>query len=137
MAFSERTAFQIAVLVGGLVPVGAGAAGVALGVDFMGGATGPDVVSLDSHVRYLSGLLLGIGIAFWAAAPRPEAHTTRFRLLTAIVFLGGLARLQGVLLEGAPSIGMRFGLVMELIITPALCLWQARIARQAAETAAP
>lgn len=137
MAFSERTAFRIAVLVGGLVPVGAGAAGVAFGVDFVGGAAGPEVVSLDSHVRYLSGLLLGVGIAFWAAAPRPEAHTARFRLLTAIVFLGGLARLQGLVLEGAPSVGMRFGLAMELFVTPALCLWQARIARRAATNANP
>lgn len=135
MAFSERRAFQIAVLVGGLVPVGAGAAGVAFGVDFVGGLAGPDVVSLDSHVRYLSGLLLGIGIAFWAAAPQPEAHTARFRLLTAIVFLGGLARLQGLFLMGAPSAGMRFGLIMELVVTPALCLWQARIARIQARAA--
>lgn len=136
MAISERTAFQIAVLVGGLVPITAGAAGVALGVDLAGGASGPDAVSLDSHMRYLSGLLLGIGIAFWAATPQPEAHTGRFRLLTAIVFLGGLARLQGLILEGAPSPGMQFGLVMELVVTPALCLWQARIARRFSDATA-
>lgn len=126
----ERRLFQAAILFGGLVPVGAGLLGVFLGSAGFGEAVrGYDHPSLDSHVRYLSGLLLGVGLAFWASVARPEAHTARFRLLTAIVFLGGLARLFGLLVTPLPSSGMLFGLAMELVVTPALCLWQARIAR--------
>jgi hypothetical protein len=125
----ERRAFQAAVLAAGLVPVVAGLGGVMLGVGLLGAATTGDAIALDSHVRYLSGLLLGVGLAFWATVPAPEIHTARYRLLTGIVFLGGLARLGGALALAAPPAPMLFGLVMELVVTPALCLWQGRIAR--------
>lgn len=126
---SERSLFRLTVAAAGIVPVGAGLVGVALGAAaFEAVATNPDV-SLDSHVRYLSGLLLGIGLAFWTTLRRPEAHTTRYRLLAAIVVLGGLARLFGVFASGAPDLPMTLALIMELAVTPAICLWQARIAR--------
>ena len=88
-------------------------------------------VTLDSQVRYLSGLLLGIGLAFWSFIPRMTQVTREVRLLTALVVLGGLARLLSLILAGVPSAGMMFGLVMELVVTPALCLWQGRVARSA------
>lgn len=125
----EMRLLQIAVAVAALVPITAGLAGI------LGGPTvfGPDArgVTLDSHVRYLSGLLLGIGLAFWSFIPRMTQVTREVRLLTALVVLGGLARLLSLVLFGMPSAGMMFGLVMELVVTPALCLWQGRIARSA------
>jgi hypothetical protein len=126
-AATERRCLQIAVALGGVVPVGAGLAGVLLGAGMVpdGAAAG---ISLDSHVRYLSGLLLAMGLAFWAAIPRVEHHGRRFQLLTLIVFVGGLARLAG-LARGVPSGPMMFGLGMELAVTPLLCLWQHRVAR--------
>ena len=124
---AERRLFQIAVALGGIVPVGAGLLGVILGSGMVpdGALAG---LSLDSHVRYLSGLLLGIGLTYWSLIPRIEKHGARFRLLTIIVFIGGLARLAG-LARGVPEAPMLFGLVMELVVTPALCFWQMRIAR--------
>lgn len=124
---TERRALQIAILIAGLVPVGAGLSGVLSGGSFVG-ADNLDI-SADSHMRYLSGLLLGIGLAFWAAVPTIERQTARARLLTAIVFIGGLARLIG-LRNGFPEGSMIFALAMELIVTPALCLWQTRVARR-------
>jgi hypothetical protein len=122
----ERRLLQIAVLLAGMVPVSAGAAGVFLGVSLLANAApGSD---LDSHFRYLSGLLLAVGLAFWATVPGIERHGTTFRLLGGIVVLGGLGRLAGVLLAGPPSRGMLLTLVMELGVTPLLCLWQARVA---------
>jgi hypothetical protein len=125
----ERRLLQAAIAVGGLVPVFAGLAGVWLGVAMTGSAPVGDP-SLDSHLRYLSGLLLGIGLAFWASLPHIEARGDRVRLLTAIVFIGGLARLAGVIFVGRPGGAMLFGLAMELVVTPAICLWQARVARR-------
>ncbi|MFC7052921.1 DUF4345 domain-containing protein [Hansschlegelia quercus] len=124
--FAERWAFRGIVAIAGLVPVSAGLSGIVTGAGFLD-VHGP---ALDSHVRYLSGLLLGIGLAFWATLGRPERHSGRYRLLTAIVVLGGLARLYGVFVGDAPPAPMLFGLVMELIVTPALCLWQARLAHR-------
>ncbi len=84
--------------------------------------------SLDSHYRYLSGLLLGLGLAFWTMIPRIERHGAGVRLLTVIVVIGGVGRLFGALLHGVPAGPMGYALVMELIVTPLICLWQARIA---------
>jgi hypothetical protein len=113
---------QAAVAVGGLVPVGAGLAGVVLGAAMTGdGAASAD---LDSHVRYLSGLLLAIGLVYWSCIPRIEAQRGRFLLLTLTVVAGGLGRLYGVVAHGQPGLPMLLALVMELGITPALCLWQ-------------
>ncbi len=88
-------------------------------------------VSIDSHFRYLSGLLLGIGLGFWSTIPAIEAKTARFRLLTTIVFLAGLGRLYSLFAVGAPDRAMLFGLAMEVIVTPLLALWQTAVARQA------
>jgi hypothetical protein len=125
---AERRALQLAVLVAGLVPVSAGLAGVTLGAGFVGDIAD---VSLDSHFRYLSGLLLGLGLAFWAMMPRIERHVRAVRMLTFLVVLGGFARLAAVIAVGVPDPPMLLALAMELLVTPALCLWQARIARLA------
>jgi len=84
-------------------------------------------VSLDSHFRYLSGLLLGIGIGFLTTIPNIERKSARFQLLTLIVVIGGIGRLAGVFLEGVPDNSMIAALGMELVVTPVLCLWQYRV----------
>ncbi len=122
-----KRALQIAVALGGIVPVSAGMAGIILGPSFAGEST---AISLDSHFRYLSGLLLGIGLAFWSTIPAIESNGHTFRLLTAIVFIGGAGRLYGVALNGLPGPTMIFGLGMELLVTPLLCIWQAQLARK-------
>jgi hypothetical protein len=128
----ERLALQITVAIGSVVPIGAGAAGVLLGPAMIGPdrAAGGD---LDSHFRYLSGLLLAIGFAYVSTIPRIETHERRFRWLTFIVVVGGFGRLASLLMAGAPSLIMRAALVMELIVTPALALWQRRVARRWSE----
>ncbi len=123
---SERRVLQAAIAIGALLPVGAGLSGIVLGLDLTGE---PGSVSTDSHFRYLSGLLLGIGLAFWSTVPAIERRTGRVRILTAIVFVGGLGRLLALATVGVPSAPMLAGLVMELGVTPLLCLWQARVAR--------
>jgi low temperature requirement protein LtrA len=127
-----KRALQIAIAAGGLVPVFAGLAGIILGASLAGQSRATD---LDSHFRYLSGLLLGIGLAFWSTIPGIESKGRMFQLLTAIVFIGGLARLYGVLIDGWPGTPMICGLAMELVVTPLLCLWQALLARRRSDAA--
>jgi hypothetical protein len=124
---TERRLLQIAVAVGSLVPILAGGAGILLGPRLLG----PDAVAsvdLDSHFRYLSGLLLGIGVGFVSTIPGIEIRGARFRLLTAIVVVGGLGRLIALLASGPPPPGMLAALAMELLVTPALAFWQHRVA---------
>jgi hypothetical protein len=130
----ERRLLQQAVGICAVVPVAAGLYGVLFGHALTGDAVS---ISADSHFRYLSGLLLAIGLIFWSTIPAIETKTGRFRLLTLIVVLGGLGRLIGLLLTGIPSLFMLGGLLMELVVTPVLCLWQTRIANAYREIANP
>ena len=123
----ERSLLQLCVGVAGIVPVAAGIAGILRGPEFVNAAVG---IGADSHFRYLSGLLLGIGLGFWSTLPRIEANGDRFRLLSFIVVAGGLARLISLSLIGLPPFEMRAALAMELGVTPLLCLWQWRVARK-------
>lgn len=126
----ERRLLQRTVAIAAIVPVAAGLFGVIFG----GAMTGErPSVSMDSHFRYLSGLLLGIGLLFWSTTPKIERSTTLFRYLCLVVGLGGLARLAGLFVTGVPSIGMIGGLFMELGVTPALGLWQTRVANRWAD----
>lgn len=124
---TERRLLQIVVLVGACVPVSAGLLGMIKGAGMVPNEV-PGGISLDSHVRYLSGILFAIGLVFWASVPRIEQHGARFVLLGTLVFIGGLGRLFG-LLHAVPDVPMQLALVMELMVTPLLCLWQNRVAR--------
>jgi hypothetical protein len=126
----ERRLLQQAVAIVAVIPVATGLYGVLFGQALTGDAVS---ISAESHFRYLSGLLLGIGLCFWATLPSIEIHTGRIRLLTLLVVIGGLSRLIGLALTGLPSLFMLGGLIVELIVAPVLCLWQTRVANRYAE----
>jgi beta-phosphoglucomutase-like phosphatase (HAD superfamily) len=111
---ASKLLLQVCVALGVCVPIYGGLDGI--------------IHSTDSHYQYLSGLLLGIGIAFASTIPNIERHTARFQLLTFIVVVGGLARLYGATQNGWPSPAMCFALAMELAVTPLLCIWQYAVA---------
>jgi hypothetical protein len=133
-AFYARRFLQIAVAVFSLVPILAGLAGIFLGPKMVSGSDALNL-DLDSHYRYLSGLLTGIGLAFLTCVPRIESKTVPFQVLASIVILGGCGRLYSLIVAGIPNEGMLFGLGMELFVTPLLALCQLRTARQAEEKA--
>ena len=122
---SEKRALQVAVAVAGLVPVTAGGAGVfdPRLLNFL------DAPQTLSHAAYLSGLLLGIGIGFWSLIPSIEKQGRVFALLTAIVALGGLARLGIAVRFHVWTLPVILPLAMELVVTPALWFWQRRVSR--------
>jgi len=126
----QRRMLQQVVGLVAIVPIAVGLYGILFGQSMTGDAVS---ISAESHFRYLSGLLFGIGLCFWSTVPGIEHKTGRFRLLTLIVVVGGLARLAGLGMTGLPSIFMLGGLVLELVVTPFLCLWQTRIANKYAE----
>jgi len=106
----ETRVLQIVVFLGALVPIYGGGVGVLRGASAFGAWPG---AAADSQVRYLSGLLLAIGLAYWACAPTIARRGAEIRLLTVIVLAGGLSRLAGVFLAGDPgrmcSISQRLG----------------------------
>jgi hypothetical protein len=112
-----------AIRLAALVPLLGGGAGAVLGAGMLGEPAGP---ATDSHLRYLSGVLLGLGLlALWCAADLPRRGQA-FQALCAVVALGGLARLGGLALAGLPPWPHLLALVMELGVVPALWLWHRR-----------
>jgi hypothetical protein len=122
----ERRALQVAVALGSVIAISAGTDGVLSGPAMLGSGT-VAAGDLDSHFRYLSGLLLAIGFGFASTIPHIEARGGRFRLLTSLVIAGGIGRFVSLLTNGPPSPVMIAALVMELLVTPGLAVWQYRI----------
>ncbi|MDT9600094.1 DUF4345 domain-containing protein [Sphingosinicella rhizophila] len=131
----ERRLLQLAILLASIVPLGMGTASIVAGATVIRGVRAPVPIDLDSHFRYLSGLLLGIGIAFLCALPRVERAGIVFRALGLVIVAGGLARSVSLLQYGPPGPGHLFGLGMELVVVPLIVIWQARIQRRYRETA--
>jgi hypothetical protein len=114
----EKWALQACIASAGSVAVVGGGWGV-----LHGAGVNPEATS---HARYLSGLLFAIGVASWTTLPDIARKAGRLRLLVALVVIGGLCRLLGVVLGDLPSWHVVGALVVELAVTPLLCLWQSR-----------
>jgi hypothetical protein len=126
----EKRLLQATIAVVSLIPLGAGFAGVFEGPKFLQVVAN---ISADSHMRYLSGLLLGIGILAVTIIPNVEKHTERMAALTLIVFVGGLSRVWSLIEVGHPNTSMTAAFFVELVLTPSLYLWARRVARLNAE----
>lgn len=116
-----KRAVQTSFAVAGIVPVIAGLWGV---FHPLAGSLGSQL----NHGRYLSGLLLAIGLVFWASIPDIERRTASIRVLTVVVVIGGVCRLLGVTMGDPLSAPVVGALAMELCVTPVLCVWQSRLA---------
>ena len=132
-AETERRFLQMAMGSFCLVPLIAGASGMIEGPAMLRGVGPPVAIDLDSHYRYLSGLLFGIGIGFALCIRGIERHGATMRVLAAAVVLGGLARLIALASFGAPGGGHLFGLGMELGAVPLILLWHMRVVRRCRE----
>ena len=106
-----------------MVPVTAGAAG-AFKPELLALASAPSALT---HVAYLSGLLLGVGLGFWSLIPSIARQGRAFGLLTGVVVLGGLARLALAVRLDAWGLSVILPLIMELAVTPVLWAWQRRL----------
>ena len=125
---TEKRLLQGVLALACLVPLSAGTTGMVEGAAWLNHAPVP--ADLDSHFRYMSGIFAGVGIAFASCIPAIETRGPRLRMLVGFVVLGGLARLLSLVEIGAPGFGHRFGLVMELGVTPLIALWQAGFAQR-------
>lgn len=134
---TEKRLLQAAIALGGAFSLIVAVLSVTQGVHILTPGEIPTNINLDSHFRYLSGIFLGVLVGIYSCVPRIEHRAARFRLLGACIVCGGLARLGGAVLLGLPPAdGHRYGLVMELVVTPLLLLWQARVARRFAQAPA-
>ena len=87
-------------------------------------ATDPAAYAVhDSHVRFLGGVWLALGLAVAFAARDPRRYRAQLKMAFALVFAGGLARIgqfDAAVLFGPDIIG---SLVAEIVGMPLLYLW--------------
>src|SRR5262249_36439702 len=93
-------------------------------------------VSLDSNLRFYSGLWLGLAIAMYSILPSIERQTVLFRAFWGAVFLGGLGRLASIVGVGAPPSPLLSVIGLELIGAPVFIVWQRQVALASAALAA-
>ncbi len=83
---------------------------------------------LDTNLRFMSGLWLGLGLAVLWLLPQIERQTVLFRAAWGMIFLGGLGRLLSIAFVGLPPWPFLFFAAIEVLGAPVLLLWQNRIA---------
>ncbi|MEP9358295.1 DUF4345 domain-containing protein [Sphingomonas sp. KR3-1] len=125
---AEKRLLQIVMLLVLLVPLSGALIGIVRGPEgFDRTATG---ITLDSHFRYLSGLLLAMVALFASCVAGIERNGARLRLISVLPITGGLARLLALVVAGVPSWQHQAALGIELGVVPLILLWQARLARR-------
>ncbi len=85
----------------------------------------------DSHIRFLGGLWMGMGLLFIFAARNVERHQNVLKFALVLIFLGGLARFSQMQLDitfGKEIVG---SLVAELVGMPLLYFWLSRTLKKA------
>jgi Domain of unknown function (DUF4345) len=130
----NKKVLQIVLGILGLIPILTGALDLMLGasaLNIFGAAVSPDVLNnvvIDSQIRFLGAIWLGVGIVLYWALPAIEKQTTLFRLLIGSIFLGGIGRSISAFSVGTPPNHLIAATVIELIGMPLIILWQSFIA---------
>jgi hypothetical protein len=126
-----KKALQAATAILGMVPLGSGLVGMMGLRDPLYTSLGlPAAPILDSNLRFLSGIWLGLGCAVLSMVPRIESQTVLYRALWGMIFLGGIGRLFSAGLAGWPPAPFIVFTALEIIGAPLFVYWQARVAAQ-------
>jgi hypothetical protein len=83
---------------------------------------------LDSNMRFLGGVWLGVGCAVLWLVPRIDTETVLFRAVWLMIFLGGIGRLLSMAFVGLPPLPFVGFTALEIVGAPLFVWWQARIA---------
>jgi hypothetical protein len=126
----KKHLLQILTAILGLVPVLTGIVGLfGLSDPIYASADLPANALLDSNLRFLSGVWLGLGLGVFWLIPRIETQTVLFRVLWGMIFLGGIGRLLSMLFLGWPPIPFIAFTILEIAGAPLFVVWQARLAK--------
>jgi hypothetical protein len=131
----NKRLLQTVLAILGLIPILTG------GLDFVLGARSLHVVGslmpldavndvvLDSQIRFLAAIWLGVGIILYWVIPSIDRQTTLFRLLMGGIFLGGIGRMSSAVLVGIPPVQFLAVIVLELVGVPILIFWQSALSK--------
>jgi hypothetical protein len=129
------TALKIILVLIGLFIIGSGLNIGLGGISTLGWGGQKDFIEItnvrnfliqDSHIRFVGGLWLGVGLFFLLAATNPPKYKQRLQFAFVLIFLGGILRLfqfHSEVTFGLPVVG---SLIAELVGMPLMYWWTAR-----------
>jgi hypothetical protein len=128
----SRQGLQIVTAVLAVIPVVTGLIGLSGLHDPLYSRSGviQDVL-LDSNLRFLSGVWLGLGLALFWLIPQIEKQTVLFRVIWGAIFLGGIGRCLSMFLFAVPPPPFIAFTILEVIGAPFFILWQRQVANAA------
>jgi hypothetical protein len=116
---------QIATGVLAIIPVLTGMIGMGgLRDPLYASAGASQSVLLDSNLRFLSGVWLGLGLALFWLIPNIERQTVLFRVICGAIFLGGVGRLFSMLFLAVPPLPFIGFTILEIVGAPFFVWWQ-------------
>lgn len=124
----QRTALQVCLVLVALIVIVTGGLGM-LGVlnPLYGSMTLPHEPLLDTNLRFYSGLWLVIGVAILATVRTFEHHLGMYRLIWAMLFMGGVGRMVSLIALGPPLFPIVALMILELSGAPLLAYWQSHM----------
>jgi Domain of unknown function (DUF4345) len=125
-----RQAFQAFLALVGLIVIAISLAHMAIGPRAIIGAVAVNP-TMAGEDRFFAGLLLCFGIALLWCARDVQRKRVYVNLLAVVFFVGGIGRLLGLLVDGAPHPFYLAMLALELALPPLMVL----VAKQVAEPA--
>jgi len=126
----SKLSLQIVMGLLGIIPVATGLLGL-LGVDdpFYVAVGVPPIVLLDTNLRFYSGTWLGLGLALYWLIPSIEKQMVVFRVIWAMIFIGGIGRLLSILLLAWPPAAFVAFTALEIVGAPLFIWWQSRVSK--------
>jgi hypothetical protein len=131
----NKRVLQTVLAILGLIPILTGGLDFVLGarsLHMVGSLMPLDAVNdvvLDSQIRFLAAIWLGVGIILYWVIPSIDRQTKLFRLLMGGIFLGGIGRMSSAVLVGIPPVQFLAVIVLELVGVPILILWQSVLSK--------
>ena len=125
----SRRLLQITNLILAILTIGLAGASLVFGVhnpiyDFKEVIENP---ALDSNLRFMGGMGLGLGLALLWITPAIEKYSLVFRIIWISALLGGVGRLISIYFVGNPPLPMVIFTVIEVPLVPLLIYWQQRV----------
>lgn len=90
----------------------------------------PRSALLDSDLRFLGGVWLVVGVTVLVTIRSLEKHFALYKVLWAMIFVGGIGRLLSMFIIGLPPAPFIGFTILEIVGAPIFLYWHYHVAKQ-------